>query len=442
MKLSCNTSKTNLTLDGKPFFLLGDTCWSAFTHPTLEEWDEYLAYRQEQGFNAVQINVLPQRHAAAPAEWRHPFALNPDGSYDFHSLQPSYFERAKKLLAAMKRRGMIPMLVLLWGNYVPGTWQQRLDQGRGSVLDRPFSMVMPFDAMQRYVEYAVDCFKGYEPVWVISGDTDLNETETVRYYTQALRIAKKSAPACLTTLHLFPDAVLLPSLLDMPELDYYMFQPGHDIDRIGLNRELSRKFSTLPVKRPAMNSEACYEANSYFHGGFGRFTKRHVRFAFWQSVLNGACAGFTYGAAGIWLWQRPGAPCSLATPLFPGPGHRWFDQAHDWRTDLALPGGWDVAFGRWLIETFHAWELAPADGLVSPDVPQIAAAMNGQGTLVAYLPCATTLTLSKPLHGYRLQWFDLDTHRPLQAVYRGEGDKTVLELPRCTEDCLLIGCKE
>ena len=53
-------SKNGKTLcrDGKPFFYLADTCWSAFTNITDDEWDYYLYKRKVQGFNTIQINIL------------------------------------------------------------------------------------------------------------------------------------------------------------------------------------------------------------------------------------------------------------------------------------------------------------------------------------------------------------------------------------------------
>ena len=46
--------------DDQPFFWAGDTVWSAFTNPSLEEWEEYLLFRENQGFNVLQINTLPK----------------------------------------------------------------------------------------------------------------------------------------------------------------------------------------------------------------------------------------------------------------------------------------------------------------------------------------------------------------------------------------------
>lgn len=42
------------------FFYLADTVWSAFTNIDLTDWAYYLKVRKEQGFNVLQINILPQ----------------------------------------------------------------------------------------------------------------------------------------------------------------------------------------------------------------------------------------------------------------------------------------------------------------------------------------------------------------------------------------------
>ena len=51
-----------LTKDGKPFFYLADTAWMAFANLPLSDWPRYLAYRKLQGFNALQISILPVTH--------------------------------------------------------------------------------------------------------------------------------------------------------------------------------------------------------------------------------------------------------------------------------------------------------------------------------------------------------------------------------------------
>jgi hypothetical protein len=49
------------TLDGRPFFWLGDTAWELFHRLDREEADLYLATRAAQGFNVVQAVVLAEQ---------------------------------------------------------------------------------------------------------------------------------------------------------------------------------------------------------------------------------------------------------------------------------------------------------------------------------------------------------------------------------------------
>ena len=62
--LKISKNKQTLLKDGKTFFYLADTCWSAFTNISDEEWDYYLYKRKVQGFNTIQINILPQWDAS------------------------------------------------------------------------------------------------------------------------------------------------------------------------------------------------------------------------------------------------------------------------------------------------------------------------------------------------------------------------------------------
>ena len=58
--IKVSKNKRSFERDGRPFFYLADTIWSAFTNVSLEEWEYYLTQRKYQGFNTLQINTLPQ----------------------------------------------------------------------------------------------------------------------------------------------------------------------------------------------------------------------------------------------------------------------------------------------------------------------------------------------------------------------------------------------
>ena len=76
--LTVNEKGDGFLCDGKPWFWLADTCWSAFTSITLEDWDYYLTRRAEQGINTLQINTLPQSSltAASMRYWEEALKVN------------------------------------------------------------------------------------------------------------------------------------------------------------------------------------------------------------------------------------------------------------------------------------------------------------------------------------------------------------------------------
>ena len=65
MGLKVAINKKSFEKNGKPFFYLADTCWSAFTNINENDWKYYLQYRKRQGYNVLQINILPQWDASA-----------------------------------------------------------------------------------------------------------------------------------------------------------------------------------------------------------------------------------------------------------------------------------------------------------------------------------------------------------------------------------------
>jgi hypothetical protein len=93
-------------------------------------------------------------------------------------------------------------------------------------------------------------FKSYGPVYLISGDTDIDDGETLHYYRSALNTLRG-------------------------------------------------------WEKPLLNGEPNYEGFLTF-GGNRRITRFEVRRVSWQSVTAGAAAGITYGAHGVWPWFTPG----------------------------------------------------------------------------------------------------------------------------------------
>ena len=95
-----------------------------------------------QGFNVLQINILPQWDRSLPDLGIRPFALDDQGKTDFYIFNKEYFDRAEKMLEMAVERGFVPALVVLWCDYVKDTWASNM------LPDH----IMPLEAVKPYTE--------------------------------------------------------------------------------------------------------------------------------------------------------------------------------------------------------------------------------------------------------------------------------------------------
>lgn len=132
-----NDEKTGFELDGKPFFYLADTCWSAFTNITLEDWEFYLTRREQQGFNYFQVNTTPQWDRQLPDLGIYPYASEDGIKQDFTRPQHEFWDRARTMCEMAAKHGIRPALILVWANLVPGTWIERIGKAVQSIPFEP-----------------------------------------------------------------------------------------------------------------------------------------------------------------------------------------------------------------------------------------------------------------------------------------------------------------
>lgn len=332
-KLKIAEDKRHFTRQGAPFFWVGDTVWSAFTNPTTEEWEEYLNFRKAQGFNVLQINTLPQWDRVLPDRGIYPYPRNEDDSLVYTG-EPdkAYIHHARRICAMAVDKGFQLALVVNWANIVPGTWLNRLVP----------THVWPLDAICRHVERVVDIYDEFDPVYIVSGDTDLETEETIACYQKTIDILKTLAPESLRTMHLCGGFTgLTQELAD--GLDFLMYQSGHvegswdTLETLPL--DIQKKFPGKPI----LNAEPCYEAMPVLPKDGakkceGMYSEAEVYDACRRSILAGAVAGITYGANGLWNWNRNEIPEDIrstagdmyASPLF-------------WREAMHLPAAARIA---------------------------------------------------------------------------------------------------
>lgn len=413
--------------NGRPFFYLADTVWSAFTHAKEDEWNRYLKYRRTQGFNALQINILPQYDASGPGLGYEPFAVNRDGLYDTTNPDDQYFSRAERMIKSAVDHGFVPALVVLWSNYVPGTWLSEIKPGR----------VLSEAGLVPYVKHVVQRFMKYRPLYIISGDTsdsDLHIPEAWRYYSKALSIVREVDREALTTFHLWGPET---GRYDLPEeflknrdVSFYMYQSGHAFEWISNPYNLPKFFRKNSRSLPIVNGEPCYEGIGHSRG---RHDSRSVRRAIWLSLLSGASAGITYGAHGIWCWHT-------GEEVFESWGDTGFGVPFLWEDALRFPGAWDAAFARWLFEEYSLFDLEPADFSVGSS--EESAAAVGDNACIIYLSYPYEVKINANLSAYEWQLIDLTSPgRVIRPDVQYRSGTYRFAMPRFNSDAVLLGTK-
>lgn len=416
--LQISNNKINILKDKKPFFYLADTCWSAFTNITDEEWDFYLYKRKAQGFNTIQINILPQWDASVTDLDYKPFVEN-----DPHRLNDAYFAHARNMCETAKREGFELALVVLWSNYVPGTWASKMFPGG----------ILPFDCLENYVRKVHETFTDLEPLYIISGDTDFPEEETTRYYVHVGRILRGLAPDCLFTTHIKGRYSEIPKEL-YALLDLCFYQSGHNAKDLSMPYALSETMQEKYPGKPLINSEPCYEQMGYSGNMYGRWARRDVRRAAWVSVLSGACAGITYGAAGIYSWHK--VKKGFHTLLGEG-----FDMPKSWEEAMAFPGAWDYGYLKMLLEELNAYALVPKQELLENGTGDIRVGQAGEQLLLVYVPSNTKVRLASDLSGWDIRALGLAERFAAYVDVEIKEGKTVVGMHPFEEDALIVARK-
>ena len=413
----------HLERDGMPFFWLADTIWTAFTNPTDDEWIEYLDRRAAQGFNVLQINALPQwDRSGAPFE-RYPYVTKDGGTtFDFTQPVPAFWEHARWQLAEAVRRGFTPALVVMWSNYVPNTWASNLKPDN----------IIPDELVESVVRKVVESFNVFDPIWIISGDTDFDSPEPLERYTKVTDLVEKFSPGSLKCYHIKGRYDGLPESL-AKRADLYLYQSGHNITAQDGARTLALSFGARPVARPIINSEPCYEQIGYSHMIYGRFRREDCRRALWLSLTAGASAGVTYGAHGVWNWQNLAeGSMALGEGFLPALPH---EEA------LQFPGADDFALARRIVERLGLHELEPAQDLLANHEEDVFAARTSDGaTAAVYVPTNAAIELHGDFTGAHLTCVDVTCGRTarLATSYDAARDITRVEQGSYLEDALYV----
>lgn len=417
--LSISNDKSNFIRDGKPFFYLADTIWSAFTNVTIEEWAYYLKKRKTQGFNVLQINTLPQWDRCLTDVGVYPFETKDGHRFDFTTFQEAYYQRARTMCEMAVEQGFELALIVLWLNFVPDTWGSR-------IVDHN---IMPKEFVPKYVEKVIQEFDAYDPIYVVSGDTDFDTKQSIGYYKMALDILCEKSPDSLKTLHIKRGYDVIPEEF-LDQIDFYMFQSGHNKAQQEMAYQLPELFAMKYPKKPMINAEPCYEQMGFSREKYGRFDTADTRKAAWTSILSGACAGVTYGAHGIWNWNKLNCP---SNPTL-GEG---FDKPYSWQEAIEFQGAWDYGFIKHLLHQYQVEHLEPSNQLLGNDTKDIRVAKANEMYFI-YAQYNTNIRILKDLSGYQATAYDLEGKKIAFLDILCEKEESIIEMHPFSKDVLII----
>ncbi len=390
-------------LDGTPFFWLADTVWTGPALSARDDWDTYLEDRAKKHFSAVQFNALcPWRAAATDAEGKTAFT----GAKKVR-INPDYFRRLDARIDAINAHGLLAALVLIWANKP----------------DDPGNALPEADVI-KLLRYQVARYGAHHVLWILAGDNDYKgaQGEKWRRIGNAVFGANRH-PAPVAT---HPTGMNWPwaDWRDEGWLTVLGYQSGHG-DSPATLRWLhsgppSDGWRKAPA-RPVINLEPPYEDHLAYQS-HKPHSAYNVRRAVYWSLLSTPTAGVTYGAHGLWSWQRK--------PDQEPPDHKGTGIAKTWREALDLPGSTHVKYAADLFASLPWWQLRPYQELLvaqpGGDDPAkyVAAAWSDNGDLaVVYLPVGgeVRLKMDRLEEGLKSEWFDPRTGKRKEA--KGDAGK-------------------
>lgn len=372
-RLQIAKSGTHLAhTDGTPYFFLADTCWCGPALSSEADWETYLARRRQQGFTAVQFNMVsPWRTAPTDAEGRRSYTLR-DARLTVN--EAFYSGRLDARLRAINRAGLLAVPVLCWANKAG-------DAGTDLTEDQAVELI----------RFEVARYADVHALWILAGDNPYQGKDAEKWKNVGRRVfaaGSAKSPALVTT-HPTGESWPWNDWENESWLTVLGYQSGHG-DGGGTLKWLhsgppAAYGKRATFSRPAINLEAPYEDHLAYQS-----KKPHsdlsVRRAVYWSLLVAPVAGVTYGGHGVWSWHtRPGEPPT---------DHGHSGVAKTWREALELPGATQMGYARAFFESLPWTRLRPANDLLTNQNPDPArfiacAATPDRSVVVAYAPPGT-----------------------------------------------------
>ena len=359
VSISCRNPHLLETVDGLPFFLLGDTGWEMFHRLTLDEIEHYFKVRSSQGFNMVWANLLPEFDGL-----RTP---NRYGDVPLHEADPTqpnegYFLFVDKVLDLAEELGIYLGLLPAWGDKLTAPW------GVGPRIFGDDNLADAFE-YSRWLgnRYA----KRTNIMWVLGGDRpprlfgesdhfpranakaaglSLDSDWTSIWRVMADGIKAGGAEQLMTYHPQGGTASSSVFLHDEPWLDINAIQSGHGGGHdVPIWESVERDYELKPPK-PTMDAEPNYEDHPVnpwpvWNPADGFFNDYDVRKQIYRSIFAGGC-GAVYGNHCVWQFASDRNPPVL-------------EVLNPWQKAILSPGACQIKHLRILMESVDFLGLVP-----------------------------------------------------------------------------------
>lgn len=378
--------------DGTPFFWLSDTAWNGVLKATAEEWREYLATRQRQGFTAIQF-VATQWRGGDKTLQEHVFSK--PGRLRVH---PDVLRKMDRKVAMINEHHMVAVVVLLW-----------------ALINTDPGLALPEEEAQKLSEYLVARWGAYQVAWLLGGDSHYRDTD--RWRRLGRNLFESRPRDRLVSLHPSGQNWVWDRFGAENWVDFLGYQSGHGDNQTHLRWLVegppAQSWQRKPIK-PVINLEPNYEAHPAYHSGKA-FEPYHVRRATYWSLLVTPPAGISYGHHAIWPWlSKPG----------PAERHERLGIVPVWREGLESEGIRGLGIAKQFFLSGPWTQLRPSPELLleQPGTKDVTRFITISATadrkwLVAYLPRGGVIRLRRDTLADKTQacWFDPRTGKKHDA---------------------------
>lgn len=343
-----------VTVAGKPFFYLGDTAWELFHRLNREEATQYLEKRASQGYTVIQAVALAELDGLTdPNAYGHlPLVgLDPTRPDERQGPNNDYWDHVDFVVKKANDLGLYVGFLPTWGD----KWNTR--GGRPEVFTVRNAEIYGAWLGRRYRDAGV--------IWILGGDRPVeNDHHRAILRAMAKGLREGDGGRHLITYHPNGGSGSAEPLHSEEWLSFNMRQNGHAAEYTGRYDKTLYDYGRTPVK-PVIDAEPIYEDHpvSFRASEQGHSIAADVRRPLYWDLFGGAF-GHTYGHHSIWqMYAADRKP--INNPLM------------TWKEALESPGGAQMQYARWLLESRPFLQRIPDDSVIVAS--RVATAMPGAG---------------------------------------------------------------